>query len=973
MKRYLYCLIVLISIGLYAQEIPIRQSFDLSSSQINFSCPDGDIIFWTENPDSHRDVYAQKIMSDGSSLWPEAALICSDPEDQVILGGVPSSDGGFILLIGDIDRDIIHRIFMLKISQNGDFLWPQSGIVVQTGEFSIGSCKAVANSSGGAFVVWSALSSSGLVYGNNYDTAGNPLWNNGRILCSHNGSVELSQAISDGEGAMILNIKKWYGDIPRTCLKRISASGTQIGAEPLVNPAIFPNQLFEIGNSTNGTFILWQVQSNENLVRYYRIDNMGILQGASSQTQIIPNGSEAMETRVCPTPDGGLAILWAGWTAGLEVGFKLYKLDADLGQQWVVNLEHPGIDYLVYGVDLIPNQGGYLWVAWSQELHAYGHPQYAQLVSPDGQLCWGIGGIQLYSTGGAFKIIPHGDRALFVSRRLQDGNEQLRYQIYLHNGSALLSEGGVLVSQLMFGGVYEHKVISLGDKYLLIWRDTRQERSLYFQIVDQQNNNLLEDMGRHIANSQDLYGLAKVNESSVALWISVLIDGLIYDYLQVIDSNGNFLYPGNGIQISYSAEFGIQDRCLSSYGGDIYASWKQSSSVYSGMEMRAQRFSNGQVCWEENGKLLLSLPLSSYYKFYGFTGRYLLWVPEYSSTAKVLYFDNDANPDPLWDPAGMNLVHNTTPGYSYEIIDIGFDNEDLIVAMQLSMPEGNNIQLQRITPQGIRLWSDQGHQIPDPGLYPNLMDVHFGPSTSYLLSYPGDPYGRILLQKVNEQGDCYFPEPGMMIQYGLHSCQSAQLFSFLDGNWLCVWSSTDGQDNINRDIYYRVLSSDCVPLGTEPGVICGARYPQDLPVGAVIGNNVFVAWKDNRSGVEHTERIYGKPGLWGRQLNSQSMSGYEIDHPTLSLNLKPNYPNPFNPITTIPFYLSCSGVTSLEIFNLRGQKVKNLLKDEFLLIGEHQLNWNGTDDKGNSVGSGVYLYRITQGERSSYRRMLLLK
>jgi hypothetical protein len=68
----------------------------------------------------------------------------------------------------------------------------------------------------------------------------------------------------------------------------------------------------------------------------------------------------------------------------------------------------------------------------------------------------------------------------------------------------------------------------------------------------------------------------------------------------------------------------------------------------------------------------------------------------------------------------------------------------------------------------------------------------------------------------------------MMIQYGLHSCQSAQLISFLDGNWLCVWSSTDGQDNVNRDIFYRMLSSDSVPLGTEPGVICAARYTQDL-------------------------------------------------------------------------------------------------------------------------------------------------
>ncbi len=344
-------------------------------------------------------------------------------------------------------------------------------------------------------------------------------------------------------------------------------------------------------------------------------------------------------------------------------------------------------------------------------------------------------------------VIPRDDRALYLSNNLSDGQYQINCQIVTHNGVVLLPEGGNLVSQEMYGGIYEHRIVPLGDKYFLIWQDHRQGRSLYFQIVDQQNNCLLEEGGRTIPNSNDLYGMAKVGENCVALWISIEIDGLIYDYLQVIDSNGELLYPGNGIEISYSAEFGIMDRCLYSYGGDIYASWKQSSSVYNCIEFWAQRFSNGQACWEENGRPLLSLPFSSYYKFYGFTGRYLLWVPEYSSTAKVLHFDNDANPDPLWDPTGMELVLNTTPGYSQEIIDIGFDDEDIIVAMQLSMPGGNIIQLQRITPQGNRLWSDQGHQIPDPGSFPNIMDVHYGTVTSYLLSYQDDPYGRITLTK----------------------------------------------------------------------------------------------------------------------------------------------------------------------------------------------------------------------------------
>jgi hypothetical protein len=87
-----------------------------------------------------------------------------------------------------------------------------------------------------------------------------------------------------------------------------------------------------------------------------------------------------------------------------------------------------------------------------------------------------------------------------------------------------------------------------------------------------------------------------------------------------------------------------------------------------------------------------------------------------------------------------------------------------------------------------------------------------------------------------------------------------------------------------------------------------------------------------------------------------------------------NYPNPFNPETTIRFAVGDDGDmnVSIDIYNVRGQRVRTLVNGEYS-SGHHVVVWNGTDDHGRNVASGVYLYRMNVGEYSSVRRMLLLK
>ena len=84
------------------------------------------------------------------------------------------------------------------------------------------------------------------------------------------------------------------------------------------------------------------------------------------------------------------------------------------------------------------------------------------------------------------------------------------------------------------------------------------------------------------------------------------------------------------------------------------------------------------------------------------------------------------------------------------------------------------------------------------------------------------------------------------------------------------------------------------------------------------------------------------------------------------------YPNPFNPATTISFTIPASGFTKLVIYNISGQKVRELVL-ETMTAGMHNVMWDGRSDNGSPVSSGIYFSRLTMGERTASGRMLLVK
>ncbi len=89
-------------------------------------------------------------------------------------------------------------------------------------------------------------------------------------------------------------------------------------------------------------------------------------------------------------------------------------------------------------------------------------------------------------------------------------------------------------------------------------------------------------------------------------------------------------------------------------------------------------------------------------------------------------------------------------------------------------------------------------------------------------------------------------------------------------------------------------------------------------------------------------------------------------------SLSQNYPNPFNPSTTIEYSLPTKSDVTISIYNILGQEVRTLVNTS-MSVGDHVTHWNGTDQAGDRVASGVYFYRIKADDFVSSKKMLLLK
>ncbi len=150
----------------------------------------------------------------------------------------------------------------------------------------------------------------------------------------------------------------------------------------------------------------------------------------------------------------------------------------------------------------------------------------------------------------------------------------------------------------------------------------------------------------------------------------------------------------------------------------------------------------------------------------------------------------------------------------------------------------------------------------------------------------------------------------------------------------------------------------------EPVTVPYTTEPQGEAVGwASDGMGYYTISEEARSTPAH---LYFYPRLTALVVTNEDK--------IFPFQLYQNYPNPFNPSTTIQYTIpdKVNKHVSLKLYDLRGALIKTLV-DQVVSPGNHSLIWNGTDDTGNKVSSGIYLYQLQAGEFTKSNKMILMR
>ncbi|HPG39310.1 MAG TPA: T9SS type A sorting domain-containing protein [bacterium] len=247
----------------------------------------------------------------------------------------------------------------------------------------------------------------------------------------------------------------------------------------------------------------------------------------------------------------------------------------------------------------------------------------------------------------------------------------------------------------------------------------------------------------------------------------------------------------------------------------------------------------------------------------------------------------------------------------------------------------------------------------------------------YLTGVASDYSNIAVFQKVTVIGGTQYQFSGAFkdLTYG-------QLNQFWSEIYISVEAPVDGSDytplagsNSNRYLAFNTWTG------------CGSGVDGTYQDNGCNSPNTGLYTAPGEAGVPVEVYVVIKTGIWCGgpeysfdvavdEVSLTPVGGTAINKNDLAKNeqyqLFQNYPNPFNPATTINFSLPGNETVSLAVFDLTGRKIKTLVNETFN-AGNHTVTWDGCNDAGQRVPSGVYLYKIQTGNFSMIRKMTLLQ
>jgi hypothetical protein len=204
---------------------------------------------------------------------------------------------------------------------------------------------------------------------------------------------------------------------------------------------------------------------------------------------------------------------------------------------------------------------------------------------------------------------------------------------------------------------------------------------------------------------------------------------------------------------------------------------------------------------------------------------------------------------------------------------------------------------------------------------------------------------------------------------------NGNVFIFGDTPFIPPPTTSDAFDCNGNDLYFCAFDSAGTSLlyATYLGG-SGKDYPGGIAVDD--NGNVYLSGHTFSEDFPTTEGAYDQKYNGGDaffcKFSFSDLTSVSVTDTPQTFSLNPARPNPFNPSTSLSFTLPAARKAELSIFSVTGQKVRTLVSGP-LAAGPHSVAWDGRDDAGKAVSSGVYLSRLTAGKMTATGKMVLMK
>ncbi len=878
-------------------------------------------------------------VSSAHAQWvKDGVLVCDGDYDQVGVKVCPDDNGRAVVVWMDYRNGFDWDIYGNKVGADGVVMGPLSGLPICTAPGSQGNPQLIPDGTGGGIVVWwDERDGLRRIFAQRIDGEGVARWaENGIAVCDSMTWQDDPYLVSDGAGGAIVAWSENRAGTGDIYAQRIDADGNLLWAEDGVPVCSLESEQYNVRlvrDGAGGAVIAWSdTRSYESDIYAQRVDGNGDLLWAADGVPVCAASGYQSDMRMIAAAAGGAYLIWSD---NRDVGNDLYAqwIDQDGLPVWTADGIAVCPSYWgKYASALAEDGSGGIFVAWYDERDGWKYPIYAQRVDAWGAPVWSQCGI--------------------VAIPCYTGSSEIR----------MMSDGA--------GGA-----ILAADVYF----DESSTADIYAQRLDGDGNTLWGIQGAVVSGaSSDQYSP------------DIATDG----------AGGAFI-----VWEDYRGDMGYSD---------VYGQRMGASGLWG--DAAPKIVSCLDVPNDQGGWVRVRTRASAHDRMGGILG-YNVWrmiedggggpmaalgdaLPRLLDPSKAVGVRLDAAqaaalglPEGEWESVGFwfatrDTVYNIAVPTKDDSTEAGTPWETFIVTAHAAAP-------------GVFAASEPatGYSIDNlaPGVTPQFAGDEVASPPGLRLSWASNPASDLWKYDVHRGGDAGFvPDASNRIA-------STEGTEYHDGEWIKSYM-----------YFYKLVAVD---RHGNPSPAALLR-PEDINVGALLqsyaatlaGSFVEIAWTVSEAGADARFTVLRaeggaafaelaaaaiareglsfvctdrgvEPGTTYRyRVDVSDASGRRtlfetqgIETPSMPLALRQNHPNPFNPSTTIEYYLPAACAVTLEIYDSSGKLVARLLDGETQARGTHSVEWRGTDGNGRAASSGVYFYRLRAGRETLSRKMVLLR